>query len=281
MRRPRKVATLFYLPFQYEEAQGARSVSNVLNYKTYGDPKNTALLLVHAMGADLRFWEECVPQWESKFFCIAPDLRAAGKSPTPDKPWTIPQHIADLEELRKSLGSPKVVVIGCAMGALVAAAYAARYPEATLALIMTNPGVQNSDTGKEMLRKRVELLRNEGMKALPFETIKRAFLNMPEDRRWHTHVERFTSQDSKTYAMQVAGFIDADISADLPKIKCPMLVVPGEHDVMMPADSAERIKAIVPHAEVQMMTDAAHFMPFQRPDKFAPLAADYVARVVH
>ena len=57
-------------------------MSNVLNYKTYGDPKNTALLLVHAMGADLRFWEECVPQWESKFYCITPDLRAAGKSPT-------------------------------------------------------------------------------------------------------------------------------------------------------------------------------------------------------
>ena len=256
-------------------------MSNILNYKTYGDAKNTALLLVHAMGADLRFWEECVPQWEKKYFCIAPDLRAAGQSPRPDKPVEIPGHVADLEELRKSLGAPKVVVIGCAMGALVAAAYAARYPEATLALIMTNPGVQNADAGKEMLRKRVALLRAEGIKALPMETIKRAFLNMPEDRRWQTHLERFTSQDSQTYATQVEGFINADISGDLPKIKCPVLVVPGEHDVMMPADGAQRVKAGVPHAEVQMMTDVAHFMPFQRPDKFAPLAADYIARVVH
>ena len=171
--------------------------------------------------------------------------------------------------------------MGCAMGALVAAAYAARNPDATLALIMTNPGVQNAEAGKEMLRKRVELLRNEGMKALPMETIKRAFLNMPEDRRWQTHLERFTSQDAKTYASQVEGFINADISGDLPKIKCPMMIVPAEHDVMMPADSAERIKGIVPHAEVYMMNEAAHFMPFQRPDKFAPFAADYIARVVH
>jgi 3-oxoadipate enol-lactonase len=255
-------------------------MSPKLHYKTYGDPKNTALLLVHAMGADHRFWEECASQWEKKFFCIAPDLQAAGQSPRPDKPVQIPQHAADLEELRQSLGSPKVVAIGCAMGALVAAAYAARNPDATLALIMTNPGVQNAPAGKEMLRKRVELLRNEGIKALPPETIKRAFLNMPEDHRYQTHVERFNAQDSKTYAMQVEGFIDADISEDLPKIKCPILLVPGEHDVMMPADSSDRIKAIVPRAEVSMMKDAAHFLPFQRPDKFAPLVADYIARVV-
>ena len=256
-------------------------MSNILNYKTYGDPENPALLLVHAMGADNRFWEECVPQCEKKFFCIAPDLQNAGQSPRSSKAVEIPEHAANLEELRKSLGSPKVVVIGCAMGALVAAAYAARNPDATLALIMTNPGVQNADAGKEMLRKRVELLRNEGMQALPFETIKRAFLNMPEDKRWETHVARFTSQDSKTYAMQVEGFINADITGDLPKIKCPVLVVPGEHDVMMPADGAARVKAGVPQAEVQMMKDVAHFMPFQRPDKFAPFAAEYIARVVH
>jgi hypothetical protein len=36
----------------------------------------------------------------------------------------------------------------------------------------------------------------------------------------------------------------------------------------------------VPHAEVAIMTEAAHFIPFQRPDKFAPVAESYIARVL-
>lgn len=251
-----------------------------LHYKTYGDPSRMALLLVHALGTDLRFWEDCVAQWQTQFFCIAPDLRAAGKSPRPATPVTIPQHASDLERLRSQLGAPKVVVIGCAIGGMIAATYAARYPNSTLALIMTNPGVQNSDTAKVMLTKRVEVLRTAGVSALLPDATKKPFLNMPEDDRYLRHVERFGAQDPETFARSVEGFLDADISGELPKIECPVLVVPGEHDIMMPADSAQRIKGLVPHAEVVPMTDVAHFIPFQRPDKFAPAVAEYVARAV-
>lgn len=259
---------------------GESGMTQDLHYKTYGDPACTALLLVHALGTDLRFWEDCIAQWQTKFFCIAPDLRAAGKSPRPAAPVTIPEHAADLERLRIHIGVPKVVVIGCAIGGMIAATYAARYPEATLALIMTNPGIQNSEAAKEMLRKRVEVLRTAGVSALLPEAAARPFLNMPEDDRYRRHVERFSAQDLETFARSVEGFLNADISGELSEIKCSMLVVPGEHDIMMPADSAQRIKALVPHAEVAPMTDVAHFIPFQRPDKFAPAVVEYIGRTV-
>ena len=255
-------------------------VTQILHHKTYGNRNNTALLLAHPLGTDLRFWEECAAQWEKQFFCIAPDPRSAGQSPRPQAPVDLAGHAADLERLRVSLGVPKVVVIGCAIGAMIAATYAARYPDATIALIMTNPGVQNSDAGKEMLRKRVVTLRTAGIKPLLPDIVKKTFLNLPEDERYQRHLERFTAQDPENFARYVEGIIAADIAPELPKIRCPMLVISGEHDIMMPSDSAQRIKAMAPHAETTMMTEVAHFIPFQRPDKFAPAAADYVARVI-
>jgi len=172
------------------------------------------------------------------------------------------------------------VPIGCALGGMVAASYAARYPEPTRALVMTNPGLGSTEAAKEMLRKRVETLRTSGVGALLPAAADRAFLNLPHDERYHRHVERFAAQDPETFARSVLGFVDADITGDLPRIRCPMLVVSGEHDVLMPADSAERITALAPQAECTTMSDVAHFLPFQAPERFAPLVTAFLDRVL-
>lgn len=252
----------------------------LLSYETHGTPQRVALLLVHPMGTDRRFWEECVAHWKAQWYCIAPDLMASGKSPRPDVPVTIPGHVADLERLRQHLGVDAVVPIGCALGSLVAACYAARHAPSTRALVMANPGTRTTDAANGMLRQRVTLARQSGVGALLPGAVDRAFLEQPRDDRYRRHVERFAAQDAETFARSVEGFIGADITDDLPRIRCPLLVVSGEHDVLMPADSAQRIKTVVPQAELVVMKGAAHFLPFQAPDRFAPMVIDFVQRVL-
>jgi len=256
-------------------------MQHLLNHQTFGHRQDTALLLVHPLGTDLRFWEECVAIWQPRFYGIAPDLQAAGQSPRPEVPVTIPDHVADLERLRSSLGVKTVVPIGCALGGMVAATYAARYPQVTRALVMTNPGLGSTDAAKEMLRKRVETLRTSGIAALLPEAADRAFHNLPHDNRYQRHVQRFAEQDPETFARSVLGFVDADIRGELPRIKCPALIVSGEHDILMPSDSAQRIKEMVPQAQCTVMSGAAHFLPFQAPQRFAPLVTEFLDRVLH
>ena len=254
-------------------------MQQLLNYETYGERQDVALLLVHPLGTDLRFWEECADIWKRRFYCIAPDLQAAGKSARPEVPVTIPRHAADLERLRASLGVESVVPIGCALGGMIAATYAARYAEHTRALVLTNPGLGSTEAAKDMLRKRVETLRSDGVAALLPAAADRAFLNLPHDERYRRHVERFAAQDAETFARSVLGFIDADITGELPNIRCPALIVSGEHDVLMPADGAQRIKEVVPQAECTVMPGAAHFLPFQAPERFAPMVVEFLDRV--
>ena len=256
-------------------------MNHPLNYQTFGHRQDTALLLVHPLGTDLRFWEECVAIWASRHFCIAPDLQAAGKSPRPEVPVTIPGHAADLERLRQSLGVKAVVPIGCALGGMVAAAFAAHYPQATRALVMTNPGLGSTDAAKEMLRKRVQTLRTSGIAALLPDAADRAFFNLPHDERYQRHVKRFAAQDPETFARSVLGFVDADIRGELARITCPMLVVSGEHDILMPSDSAQRIKEFVPQAQCTVMRGVAHFLPFQAPERFAPMVTEFLEQVLN
>ncbi len=251
-----------------------------LNYQTFGRRQDTALLLVHPLGTDLRFWEECIALWEPRFYGVAPDLQAAGKSPRPEVPVTIPGHAEDLEQLRQTLGVKAVVPIGCALGGMVAACFAAHYPQATRALVMTNPGLGSTDAAKDMLRKRVQTLRTTGVAAPLPDAADRAFFNLPHDARYQRHVERFAAQDPETFARSVLGFVDADISGELARVKCPALIVSGEHDILMPTDSAQRIKEIVPQAQCILMRGVAHFLPFQAPERFAAMVSGFLEQAL-
>lgn len=255
-------------------------MTSLLHYATCGQARGTALLLVHPMGTDGRFWEECVAVWQARFHCIVPDLANAGGSPRTEAPVTIPGHAAHLERLREQLGVAGVVPIGCALGGMVAACYAARYPGAARALVMANPGVRNPAAADDMLRERVRIARASGMAALTPAAAERAFHHQPRDARFSRHVERYEAQDAQVFARSVEGFIGADITDELPRIACPVLLVCGEHDLLMPADAAQRIEASVPQAEVLRMDGAAHFLPFQAPDRFAHAVIDFLDRRV-
>jgi 3-oxoadipate enol-lactonase len=247
-----------------------------LHYQTAGRPADRALLLVHPLGNDLRFWDECVAHWAPRFYCVAPDLRAAGRSPLPDQPVGVDGHVADLERLREHLGIAMVVPIGCALGGMVAAAYAARHPERTAALIVANPGVRNSEAGKRMLRERVALIRRAGMAALVPEAPDKAFLNLAHDVRYRLFTERYAAQEPERYARSALGFLDADISADAARVACPTLIVRGEHDVLMSAEQGAELSRLMPKVRFVVMKDTAHFVPFQAPERFAALVAEFL-----
>lgn len=248
----------------------------MLNYQTSGRPDAPALLLIHPLGSDLRFWDECVALWGERYYCIACDLRSAGLSPRPDAPVELEQHVADLERLRAGLDVRSLAPIGCAIGGMVAASYAARHPEQTRALIVTNPGLRNSEAARTMLRERVGIVRKSGMAVLLPGAADRAFHQLPHDLRYERYVERYGGQDPEKYALSVLGFLDADVREVVPRVRCPTLIVAGEHDVLMPAGDGPAMKDLMPRAEFTLMQGVAHFLPYQAPERFATMVTRFL-----
>lgn len=240
-----------------------------LHVETRGDRVKPAILFVHALGTDHRFWNEAIDGLKDDYFCIAPDLQAAGGgTPNPPQPVKAEEHAADLAELLDDLGISRAVIVGCAVGGMVAATVAATYPEKAAALVMTNPGTGNADAVKGMLRARVDEVRAHGMKVLLPGAPERSFHGMPKDHRYDTYVERYAAQDPEAYALTVLGFLDIDIKPILPKLQCPLLLIPGGNDTLMPKDGAEAVAALASKAEIIRFEDVAHFIPFQAPEQF-------------
>lgn len=254
-------------------------MTGILNHLSDGAPSGTTLLLIHPMGADLTFWDAFHKIVEPRLHCVAVDLRGAGTSVKATAPLTIEGHAGDLEALVEALGLTRVVPVGCAVGAMVAALLAARRPDLCDGLVLSNPSIGTQAGARDMLARRAELVRKEGIAAVLDHAIASAFTGCADDERRRAYAARFAAQDRGSYAFALEGMLDADIHEEATRIECPTLIVGGGLDGLLPPDvHARPLHDCIKTSELVVIADAAHFVPYQRPQEFAALVADFVAR---
>lgn len=235
------------------------------------------LLLVHPMGADIAFWDACRSILEKSFRCVAVDLRGAGQSEAATKPIPIQENATDLAAFCDAQKLGPVVVVGCAVGAMIAAVFAGMRPDLCCAAVLCNPGFRTLPGARAALSARAEKARAEGMAAIVPAATDAAFAGCPNDDRKRAYISRFAAQDAEQYALQIEGMLDADTSPWLGGIAAPVLIVAGGRDTLLPpADHAERLRERVAGAELVLVPEGAHFIPYQRPGEFAALVEGFV-----
>src|SRR5262245_7544976 len=96
------------------------------------------LLFLHALGASGRYWQGGLGALPDRNRCLMPDLLGFGRSPKPDIDYTVDDHLAALREMLSRLGvvDRPLVILGHSLGAILAAEYAARYPNDVAGLIL-------------------------------------------------------------------------------------------------------------------------------------------------
>jgi 3-oxoadipate enol-lactonase len=251
-------------------------MATLLNVERSGRKAGRTLLLIHPLGSDLRFWDECRAYWNGDFQSIAVDLRPMGQSPNPKRPVGINEHIADLVATLDKAEAQKVVAIGCALGGMVAAPLASKHAHRVEALIMANPGISNTPAVRTILAERAKFVRENGTAALLPATAIRTFHNLQRDARFDCYLQDFAEMDAGRYTLAIEGFLDVDISADLPCVKCPALLVPGVHDIIMDPRSVDIAASLLPDSKTVRMEDAAHFVPYQAAAPFAKCVSDFI-----
>jgi 3-oxoadipate enol-lactonase len=250
-----------------------------LHHRFVPPPRDDAptLLLIHPMGASLSFWDACLPHWLPRAGILAPDLRCAGASPGGAAP-SLATHAADLEALCAARGARRLVPVACAVGGMVAAAYAARHPDHVQAMVLANPTPRSTEAARDALFARAAAVRAGGMAAILPAAVERPFHEQPRGDRYDAYLGAFAAQDAEHYAQSVLGFATADARDVIPMIRCPTLLVPATHDLLLPAPLAADFAALMRPglAHVALDTEGAHFLPYQRPAHFAARVLDFL-----
>jgi pimeloyl-ACP methyl ester carboxylesterase len=117
----------------------------------------TPVVLLHGLASQRRFWNLVVPHLAG-LPLLAIDQRGHGDSERPDGGYDATTVAADVATAMDALGWSRAVVVGHSWGGMVAATFAARHPERTLAFVGIDGGFVSPPPGfdREQARKRLE-----------------------------------------------------------------------------------------------------------------------------
>jgi len=87
------------------------------------------VLCIHGITANCRCWDVVASTLASDYRVFAMDLRGRGGSEKPVSGYSVDQHCRDIVSLLDDLGLERPMIIGHSLGAFIALAFAALYPD--------------------------------------------------------------------------------------------------------------------------------------------------------
>lgn len=209
------------------------------------------------------------------------DCRGMWKSDHPEESYSMGQHADDLAGLLDALEIEEAHIAGISYGAEVSMMFALRYPELTRSLVVID-GVSEihpllrAQTYPWLMaaeRRDAELLLNTSYHmnfAEDWIRANQAFID--------TSVERYALLDMDALARLMESFYALDITAELPKIKAPTLVIAGEEDLIKGREYAEIIAAQIVDSELVLVPGSGHALCLEKPAVLNTLLLGFVIK---
>lgn len=118
--------------------------------KIFGSGART-LVFVAGLGGTTRYWETRVTELAQDYRIVLVDLLGFGQSPKPWVKYSVERHVAALQRVLDPLGP--ITIVGHSLGALIAAAYAARHNENVDGLVLISlPHFGSQDKAYKYMR---------------------------------------------------------------------------------------------------------------------------------
>ncbi len=211
-----------------------------------GEPDRPTLILVHGSGQASRMWRRQLADLSDRFHVVAPDLPGFGRSPGP---FTMARAAAGVARLAQR--HAPAYLCGISLGSMVAAQVAAEHPELLCRLVLAGPVIAPAQSGPHLLRR---YRRWPGW-------LVRTVTDVPDRPGWLDLLDELES---------------ADLTAQLPQIKVPTLVLCGKRDRACLPD-AHRIAAAVPAGHLVVVPHVGHLMPTTAPRAFNAIVGGFLS----
>jgi pimeloyl-ACP methyl ester carboxylesterase len=250
-----------------------RAGSININYEIVGEGE--PLLLIMGFMSPGAAWLPSLPML-NMFQCVYFDNWGTGLTDKPEGVYTVDQMADDASNLLKALNLPKARVFGVSMGGMIAQELVLRHAEQVEKVVLgcTLPGGPNSKMAPPEIGQKLM----EGAKigaADPDKGIDSLIsLCFPEDFvRTHPEIKDFLREQRSTFPQTppetadrtMPGLMSFNAYDRLSQIKCPVLIVHGDQDLLIPIENAHIIKDRIPQAELYIIPGAGHMFWFIDP----------------
>lgn len=252
---------------------------NVRLYHEFDDGPARAkpvLVLSNSLGTNLGMWEPQLDALRQHFRLLRYDQRGHGQSSVPDAPFGVAQLGGDVLALLDHYDIEVALFCGLSMGGLTGLWLAAYHGERFPRMVVTNTaaliGTQQS------WNTRIAQVEQGGMASITETVLERWFTQGYRD----THASRVDIVKAMLLSTPDAGYNgncgairDADLRAQLPNIRVPMLVIGGTHDISTPAAQTKLIADGVPGAQYVELS-AGHLANWEQADGYTQALVSFL-----
>jgi pimeloyl-ACP methyl ester carboxylesterase len=232
---------------------------------------------LHSTLGEAFMWFPFYQTWAKQFSVLVPTHPGFGQSGGFDQIDSIADMAFHYVELFDALGLDEVCLGGVSLGGWIAAEFAVRWPERVKRLwIADAPGLWVEE---EPLPDLFRLLRQR-------DQLRQLLFHDPDG-----HMAQLLIQDDPDEERLLAAYqsmtalarlvwerpYDPKLAARLHRIRCPVLLVWGEHDRLIPPAYGKAYQRHIEGAELKLIANCGHLPMFERETEFVQTVAKFCA----
>lgn len=219
------------------------------------------IVLVHGLGLSADFWRYHLQRLaRAGYDAIAPDMPGFGRSTGPAFGFSVEQAAGWLADFARAAGIDRPVWVGHSVSAQYVLRLAVACPERVRALVLAAP---TGEPGAFRWAAQLAGLAVTAFRERPrfVGHVLAAYLTTPPNRAIGSWLRA-----RGHHALE-----------DAPRIRCPLRVVHGERDPVVPRPFAEQLAALAPRGSLVSIPGSAHGVALAPAEPFCAALLDFLA----
>jgi len=272
-------------------------------YRYYNKGNGIPIVASNGIACDTSYWRYIVADFQKTNPILIWDYRGHGHSDFPEdyKKSSLDILVKDLNAIVEEIKLEKFVLTGHSMGVQVNYEYYKYYPKKIIGLIpvLGTYGKAfktffDSDIMERIFPFLYNFLTNFGNKAvsvirptlkttLPYYiglAMKSVNPCMATKEDMQPYFDHMATMDFEFFGEMLNHLKEHDAESLLPQIKEPVLVIAGENDTFTPLWLSQKMRDLLPDAELIVLKKGSHAALVEQPDYISCLIRDYLEKRV-
>ncbi len=239
--------------------------------------RDPLILVLHGWGSRGERWLPVAAKLaETGHAVCLPDFPGFGESPPPPAPWSVEDYARAIDGVVSELRSSGAVIVAHSFGARIAVRLASSGRAGVRAmLLMGAAGLRPRISVKRKLFARAARAGNAVFALPPLrpaaDLARRALYRMAGS------MDYYLAQGVMRETFKLV--IDEDLADDMRAVSVPTTLLWGALDRSTPLQDGRRMAELISGAELKVIDDATHALPYARPDLILTETAALIARV--
>lgn len=236
------------------------------------------LVMLHGFCAHSHIWDPVLIPLDDDYCLLVPDLPGFGKSPLPAAD-NLSAYVQPVIDMLDAEGIDQAVIVGHSMGGYIALELAATHPYRIrgLGLVHSHP-YADTESQRSSREKAIRVIHEKGAAFYVKQFIPGLFNSTTDRLIVKATIASLEAQTAEgLVAGQQAMWQREDRTSVLEQADYPVLVLQGEHDMLIPPDRRYAQAALPAQCLVHTMPLAAHMGMIEQPRECATTINKYLA----